>query len=156
MKERVFSLVSSALRASLKSLGPLAIILIMAAFAVISGGGAALAQDQGAARPGATPGTPGSIVIPEPPILALEAFPAYGPAPLTVGFLLNAVDPEDMGIAAYNWNFGDGNVSTLPPTLTYNTYKKAGTYIVTVTAVTIDGRSASAFTGVVVKPPATR
>lgn len=44
------------------------------------------------------------------PSISLQAIPSYGPAPLTVGFLVNAVDPEDVGFARYVWNFGNGDV----------------------------------------------
>ncbi len=86
------------------------------------------------------------------PSISLQAIPSYGPAPLTVGFLVNAVDPEDVGFARYVWNFGNGDVSTLPPILTYETYQTPGSYTVTLTVVTTDGRSASALIGVVVAP----
>ncbi len=90
------------------------------------------------------------IIAPEPPLLSLQAVPAYGPTPLTVGFALNAVDPGDGGFVSFTWNFGDGHVSTLPAFLVSNTYTMPGTYVVTVTGVTADGRSVSAFTGVTV------
>jgi PKD repeat protein len=134
----------------------LALFLITAVIATVTGSGSVFAQQAGAFNWGATGAASGKIPVREPPTLALEAVPAYGYAPLTVGFVLSAVDPQEVGFVSYNWDFGDGHVSTLPPTLTYNTYTKAGTYVVRVTAVTADGRFASAFTGIVVKPPKLR
>lgn len=115
----------------------------------------ACAQEQGAQGPGGQgpAPTPGAMVFPEPPLVSLQALPSYGPAPLLVGFLLNAVDPADRGIASYKWNFGDGHFSTAPPLSAYNTYVKPGTYVVTCTVTTADGRSATGFAGVVVKQP---
>jgi PKD repeat protein len=81
----------------------------------------------------------------------LRPIPSYGDAPLTVGFLVNAIDPENKGFARYDWNFGNGEVSTRPPILTYESYRKPGTYTVTLTAVTADGRSAFALAGIVVR-----
>jgi PKD repeat protein len=91
-------------------------------------------------------------MIPEPLLVTLQAVPGYGSAPLLVGFLLSAVDPSGAEIVAYNWNFGDGHTSTEPPILAYNTYANSGTYIATVTITTADGRSATGFTGIIVKP----
>ncbi len=94
----------------------------------------------------------GHIEIADPPLVTLQASPPYGTAPLMVGFLLNAVDPANRGIVSYNWNFGDGHFSTEPPLMAYNTYARPGNYVVTVTVTTADGRSATGFTGVIVKP----
>ena len=104
--------------------------------------------------PGGSPTRNGPMMIPEPLLISLQAAPGYGPAPLLVGFLLNAVDPSGAQIVSYNWNFGDGHSSTAPPILAYNTYSKPGNYVATVTVTTSDGRSATGFTGVVVKPGA--
>jgi PKD repeat protein len=113
-----------------------------------------IAVAQGMAIPIASPTSNGRITIPEPLLVSLQATPGYGPAPLLVGFLLNAVDPSGAEIASYNWNFGDGHTSTEPPILAYNTYSNPGTYVVTVRVTTTDGRSATGFTGVIVKPTA--
>ncbi len=94
----------------------------------------------------------GQIQIADPPLVTLQASPPYGPAPLIVGFLLSAVDPANRGIVSYAWNFGDGHFSTEPPLMAFNTYLKPGNYVVTVTVTTADGRSATGFTGVIVKP----
>lgn len=112
----------------------------------------ALAQEAAEPSGDASPAMSGPMFIPEPPLVSLQALPGYGPAPLLVGFMLNAADPAQRGIVSFTWNFGDGHVSTEPPLFAYNTYTKPGTYVVTVTVTTADGRSATGFTGVIVKP----
>jgi hypothetical protein len=119
----------------------------MLIFATSSG----VARAQEMAAPGET-STPRPMMIPEPLLVSLQAVPGYGPAPLLVGFLLNAIDPSGAQIVSYNWNFGDGHTSTSPPMMAYNTYTQAGSYVATVTITTADGRSATGFTGVIVKP----
>jgi uncharacterized membrane protein len=113
-------------------------------------GGVAFAQDM--AMPDASPTASGRMMIPEPLLVTVQASPGYGPAPLLVGFIVNALDPSGAEIVSYSWNFGDGHLSTLPPTLAYETYTTAGNYVATVTVTTTDGRSATGFTGVTVKP----
>ncbi len=103
--------------------------------------------------PGERPSARATMSIPEPLLVTVQAVPGYGPAPLLVGFLLNALDPSGAQIVSFNWNFGDGHTSTLPPIMAYNTYMQAGTYVATVTITTADGRSATGFAGVIVKPP---
>lgn len=102
--------------------------------------------------PDQSPTARATMSIPEPLLISLQAVPGYGSAPLLVGFLLNAVDPSGAEIVSYNWNFGDGHTSTLPPIMAYNTYANPGSYVATVTVTTADGRSASGFAGVIVKP----
>jgi PKD repeat protein len=87
-----------------------------------------------------------------PPTVSLVVFPAYGVAPLTVGCFADIDDPLGEEVVSYYWNFGDGNVSTLPPPLIVtNTYKNPGTYLVTLRLVTADGRAATAVAGVTVR-----
>jgi PKD repeat protein len=62
-------------------------------------------------------------------------------------------DPEGAPFQTFRWNFGDGKVSTLPPTALFHTYTTPGTYVVTLTATTSDGHQASSFAGVIVTPP---
>ena len=102
--------------------------------------------------PDASPTAGGRMSIPEPLLVTVQAVPGYGSAPLLVGFLLNALDPSGAEIVSFNWNFGDGHTSTEPPIMAYNTYSQSGTYVATVTITTADGRSATGFTGVIVKP----
>ena len=102
--------------------------------------------------PDASPSAGPTMSIPEPLLVSLQAVPGYGPAPLLVGFLLNAVDPSGAQIVSYNWNFGDGHTSTLPPIMAFNSYAQPGNYVARVTITTADGRSATGFAGVIIKP----
>lgn len=87
-----------------------------------------------------------------PPSVSLVVFPGYGVAPLTVGCFADIDDPLGEDVVSYYWNFGDGNVSTLPPPLfVTNTYKNPGTYLVTLRLVTADGRAATAVASVTVR-----
>jgi PKD repeat protein len=112
------------------------------------------------ASPGPMPGSsmPGSMMsgrgveLPQPPLITMTAVPGYGPAPLTVGFFVNTVDPEGKGFVSYVWNFGDGQVSMDPPLTFFHTYANAGTYVATVNATTSDGRTATTYVGVTVRP----
>jgi PKD repeat protein len=120
----------------------LAASLILAAYST-----SALGQNESA-----TP-TPSAMMMPAIPQIQLLPVPGYGPAPLTVGFMLSSPDPETV-LQTFIWNFGDGQVSMLPPTAMFHTYTTPGSYVVTVTATTADGHSASSFAGVVVTQPA--
>ena len=93
------------------------------------------------------------MIMPKIPLIRLQTLPGYGPAPLTVGFLVSSVDPETV-LQTFTWNFGDGQASMLPPTALFHTYQNPGSYVVSVTATTADGHQASSFAGVVVTLPA--
>jgi len=92
------------------------------------------------------------VDLSQPPSITMTAVPGYGPAPLTVGFFVNTVDPEGKGFVSYVWNFGDGQVSMDPPLTFFHTYQAAGSYVVTVNATTADGRIAVAYVGITVRP----
>jgi PKD repeat protein len=92
------------------------------------------------------------VDLPQLPSITMTAVPGYGPAPLTVGFFVNTVDPEGKGFVSYVWNFGDGQVSMDPPLTFFHTYRAAGSYVATVNATTADGRTAVAYVGVTVRP----
>jgi PKD repeat protein len=109
-----------------------------------------LAQNEGGASPAATRSP---MMLPKIPQLQLQPIPGYGPAPLTVGFLASSSDPE-APFETYRWNFGDGQVSTLPPIALFHTYKNPGSYVVSVTATTTEGHQASGFAGIIVTQPA--
>ncbi len=79
--------------------------------------------------------------------------PAYGPAPLTVGFFVSSLNPDAAPITSYIWNFGDGQVSMLPPTALFHTYTNPGSYIVNVTVSDSGGHQASSFAAVIVAQP---
>ena len=100
--------------------------------------------------------TPTPIVMPMIPQIRLQTVPAYGPAPLVVGFFVSSVNPEAAPMASYIWNFGDGQVSMLPPTALFHTYTNPGSYVVNVTVTDTAGHQASSFAGVIVTQPAAR
>ncbi len=80
------------------------------------------------------------------PVAAFSASPTSGYAPLTVKF----TDQSTNSPTAWNWNFGDGNTSTLQnPTHTYST---AGDYTVELTARNAAGSNTVTWTANV-KPP---
>ncbi len=91
--------------------------------------------------------------LPRIPQLTLQALPGYGAAPLFVGFMVGSSNPEGPAFTSFRWNFGDGQVSTLPPTALFHTFTIPGSYVVTVTATTSDGHQATGFAGVIVEPP---
>jgi len=105
----------------------------------------ALAQDATA--------TPTPMVMPMIPQIRLQTVPAYGPAPLIVGFFVSSINPEAAPLASYIWNFGDGQVSMLPPTALFHTYTNPGSYVVNVTVTDTDGHQAASFAGVIVTQP---
>ena len=100
----------------------------------------------------ATP-SPIPMMMPTIPQIRLQTVPAYGPAPLTVGFFVSSVNPDAAPLASYIWNFGDGQVSMLPPTALFHTYKNPGSYVVNVTVTDSAGHQASSFAGVIVTQP---
>ncbi len=122
---------------------------IAAALAIMLAAGArstAIGQE-----PDAAPTPSRRVEIREPLMIRITAVPPYGSAPLLAGFFVSAVDLSEP-LVSYIWNFGDGHISTLPPPMAYNTYSKAGTYLVTVTVVSASGRQATGFASVIVKP----
>jgi PKD repeat protein len=98
-----------------------------------------------------SPGAMATIEMPNIPTIALQAMPGYGVAPLVVGFLVSFPDPT-VQFESWRWNFGDGQVSTLPPLMLFHTYKNPGNYVVTLSATTSDGMIATAQAGVIVRP----
>jgi len=97
--------------------------------------------------------TPTPMVMPVIPQIQLQTVPAYGPAPLVVGFFVSSVNPDAAPISSYIWNFGDGQVSMLPPTALFHTYPNPGNYIVNVTVTDTNGHQASSFAGITVTQP---
>ncbi len=87
------------------------------------------------------------------PAVAIFPNPAYGTAPMAVGFIPQIHDPGGSEVVSYKWNFGDGHVATTPPLVTYNVYKKPGVYVASLTITTADGHSATGFASVTVKTP---
>lgn len=93
------------------------------------------------------------MAMPVIPQIRVSPMPGYGPAPLTVGFIVTSAGESPVQLQSFRWNFGDGQVSTLPPIAMFHTYAVPGSYVVTVTATTADGHQASSFAGVIVTPP---
>lgn len=93
------------------------------------------------------------IEFPHPPRIRVQPIPTYGTAPMIVGFLVSNANPNSAPIVSYRWSFGDGTVSTLPPTLFFHTYAKPGSYVVSVTGTTADGLNGTGTAGVVVRAP---
>jgi PKD repeat protein len=116
--------------------------------AIASMGTGVRAQNEGAPVATRTP-----MDIPHIPQITVQALPGYGTAPLFVGFMVGSSNPEGPPFTMFRWNFGDGQVSTLPPTALFHTYANPGSYVVTVTATTSDGHQATGFAGVIVNPP---
>ncbi len=81
----------------------------------------------------------------------LLAEPIYGPAPLTVDFFASLANPQPSLI--YQWDFGDGAVSSLPSgAYMPHVYQRPGTYLCLLTLLTPQGRSTTLATTVVVRP----
>jgi len=91
------------------------------------------------------------LPAPSRPRISLQAIPSYGNAPLVVGFFVAGYAGEGGRIASYHFSFGDGGVSALPPYGLFHTYRQPGNYVASVTVTTSDGRSATAFKGIVVR-----
>jgi len=136
----------------------------MGSQAQMSGGqmGPEAGSELNGAGPMASPSPSGDAPLPpiqnlhiaQPIHGSMMVSPPYGNAPLRVGFFVLANDPEGFGFLTYSWNFGDGNVSSLPPELyIFHTYQKPGSYVCELTLTTVDGRKATFLQGVIVQPP---
>jgi hypothetical protein len=96
-----------------------------------------------------------SVRVRQPITGSMMVAPPYGAAPLKVGFFVIVSDPENFPFLTFQWNFGDGTVSSLPPELyIFHTYPNPGTYVCSLLIKTVDGRSKTFFQGVIVKPGA--
>ncbi len=129
-------------------------VVFAAALAVILGAiGSAHAQNAASSNSGEQPAGAASpsIEFPHPPRLVVQVIPSSGVAPLTVGFLVSNTNPQSSPIVSYRWTFGDGQFSTLPPTLFFHTYVNPGSYVIEVTGTTADGLNATGVAGVVVR-----
>jgi len=105
-------------------------------------------------EPSDVPPAVARIPMRQPVSGSMMVSPPYGTAPLTVGFFVLANDPENIGFLTYQWNFGDGTVSSLPPEMyIFHHYANPGNYVCTLVAKTADGRSITMIQGVLVKPP---
>jgi PKD domain len=89
-----------------------------------------------------------------PLMVTVHPFPSFGAAPLTVGFILSTALDEDDPIVSYKWNFGDGQIASKPPYVMFHTYKKPGSYVVTVSVTTATGRIGIGMGAVIASPRA--
>jgi len=81
------------------------------------------------------------------PVVVVTATPEAGEAPLEVSFT-GSQSTDNIGIASYAWDFGDGNSSTeTNPTHTYNT---AGNYTASLTVTDGEGLTDTATINIVV------
>lgn len=88
----------------------------------------------------------------QPPTASASASPIRGDAPLLVAFSSSGSSDPDGQIVRYDWNFGDGSVSTAAhPSHTYNA---AGVYTATLTVTDNDGLSATVSVQITVQNPA--
>ena len=86
------------------------------------------------------------IVIIDPiPIISFTTSPLFGCVPLVVDFTNTSQNGN-----FYNWDFGDGNVSTLPNVS--NSYTDPGYYLATLTGEDLNGCSASSSVIITVYP----
>lgn len=116
------------------------------------GDSASMPPMQSAPDPNGNPSAAATAAIqfPNIPRITLQVLPGYGPAPLLVGFLVMSANPDSAPLVSYRFSFGDGQISTMPPSTLFHSYTNPGTYTVTVTATTADGQNASAIAGVTV------
>ncbi|GGW32916.1 PKD domain-containing protein [Arenibacter certesii] len=90
-----------------------------------------LTDDDGATSTKSISVTAVDPTINQPPIVVASASPTIGAAPLLVNFSSSGSNDADGAIVSYEWNFGDGNTSSLLyPSNTYNT---PGSYNVSLT-----------------------
>ncbi|HLW69345.1 MAG TPA: PKD domain-containing protein [Candidatus Binataceae bacterium] len=116
------------------------------------GNGPAAMSSSASDQPDDNPAPMAKVPILQPITGSMMVSPPYGNAPLKVGFFVLANDPEDVGFLTYQWNFGDGTVSSLPPELyIFHTYANPGNYVCSLVIKTADGRSQTFFQGVIVK-----
>ena len=86
-----------------------------------------------------------------PPNASLLAVPVNGPAPLTVDFYVGLANTP--GPLVYQWNFGDGAVSSLPiGVYTLHVYQHPGTYLCSLELTNAQGLSTTVFRTITVKP----
>ena len=90
------------------------------------------------------------------PIASFTAAPSTGPSPLSVDFDASASSDPDGTIAAYVWDFGDGQTASLTvPTLTYvytNVQSDPVVYTAILTVVDNDGAEDDAVKNITVEP----
>ena len=86
----------------------------------------------------------------QPPQVNITASTTSGIAPVTVGLTANASDP-DGSIVAYQWDFGDGQTSTLA--VTSHIYQTPGAFTAQVTVTDNLGATANASVTITISAP---
>jgi len=85
------------------------------------------------------------------PNASLIVVPVNGTAPLTVDFAVGVANPQ--GPMTFQWKFGDGAASAMQSgAYMIHVYQHPGTYLCSLTMTTAQGRSATLFTTIIVKP----
>lgn len=81
----------------------------------------------------------------------LLGVPVYGTAPFTVNFYVALANPP--ASLVYQWNFGDGAVSSLPASVyILHVYQRPGSYLCSLNLTNAQGQSTTVFTTITVKP----
>jgi PKD repeat protein len=145
-------------------------VVVLFVLTAAASGAAAFAQNYGTGMQSAPPSAGNAIVsgnsgTPLQPSLPPETgnatrqgisatllgVPVYGTAPLTVDFIVGIANPTVSPV--YRWNFGDGVVSSLPAGVyMVHVYRQPGTYLCSLRLTTVQGRSTTVFTTIVVQP----
>jgi hypothetical protein len=94
-------------------------------------------------------GTASTVIVVQPVVVVSLAVSRKG----NVATFTATVSPSDTVVAAYAWNFGDGESATTSTNQISHAYAEPGVYNVTVTATTSTGRRASASTTVSIPTP---
>jgi len=113
----------------------------------ISAGSAINSADSGTSIPPIGPVKPSQV----PPNASLLEVPAYGAAPLTVGFYVGLANTP--GALTYQWNFGDGAVSVMPANAyILHVYQHPGTYLCSLELINLRGVTTTVYATITVKP----
>lgn len=161
-RQQIVSRIRSVMGRAMRVVASAAVAAAMLSIVTVAMRGGARAQEMEPMAPAAAPTEPGApeaaptfspVPLPRMPQIGLQVLPGYGIAPLTVGFIISMPDPT-VDFETFRWDFGDGQVSLLPPQMLFHTYANPGSYVVTLIATTSNGMSASAIGGVIVRPSA--
>ncbi len=84
---------------------------------------------------------------------SLMAQPQYGMSPLMVDFFVIQGSPQTDSSTTYQWSFGDGTVSSLPPqAFIAHVYSHPGTYFCSVIMMSPQGQATTLLASVIVRP----
>jgi hypothetical protein len=154
LSKLLLQIVSVALLLTVCAVPALAQMPLASAPTVLTPMSSAIPGDYGPPEaPASAIGTYSPIHSPTQPRLDVNLLgePAYGPAPLTVDFLV--IMPNPPSSLVYQWNFGDGSASSLPAsTIIPHVYAHAGTYLCALVVTASNGLSTTVFTTIAVRP----